>query len=72
MCRTPLGLPVLPEVYKRNKGSSASIHSTCRKAMPSEATLSQQCLAKFAGYVSNGCLSLCIDGQNSACVREMA
>ena len=30
VCNTPLGLPVLPEVYKRNKGSSAFIHSTCK------------------------------------------
>src|SRR3989344_8771789 len=25
VCRTPLGLPVLPDVYRINKGSSASI-----------------------------------------------
>ena len=30
VCSTPLGLPVLPEVYNRNRGSSDSIHSTCR------------------------------------------
>ena len=28
VCRTPFGLPVLPEVYSRNSGSSDSIHST--------------------------------------------
>ncbi len=26
---TPLGLPVLPDVYSRNSGSSEFIHSTC-------------------------------------------
>ena len=34
MCRTPLGLPVLPLVYSRKSGSSESTHSTCAANHP--------------------------------------
>lgn len=54
VCNTPLGLPVLPEVYKRNKGSSAFIHSTCKKQfVPCEGLYfpgHSQCLQQLPTY----------------------